>query len=215
LYDQKKKFLTISKIIGKNKTVLDLPCGTGFLCRFLDPSTEYIGYDLNHRFLKKLKLDFNRGKIKLKKLIIDLQNIFDYHLYPKKVDSIIFCDILHHVFPKHVELVENAKKHADKIIICEPVAVKPKDMQARDKFFRAVLYLARFFPEPLVKLTDFLFFDNDGINSYENRSAWNHDELSLKSLYKDLGITESKIYKIDDDYIGVWENNHHATPEKA
>ena len=46
--------------------------------------------------------------------------------------------------------------------------------------------------------------DNDGINSYENRSCWKHDDKSLKELYSNLGF--EKIYCVLDDYIGVWEN---------
>ncbi len=120
---------------------------------------------------------------------------------------IVFCDILHHIFPKHLDLVENAKKYAKKIIICEPVAIKPQDIHARDKFFKAIFFFARFFPERMVKIFDFMFFDNDGINSYEKRSQWKHNDRSLKELYHNIGV--SKIYNITDDYIGVWEENHH------
>ena len=102
LFEQKKKFLTISKLVGQNKTVLDLPCGTGYLCRFLDPSIEYIGWDLNHRFLKKLLVDRKRGKVTLKSLTVNQNNIFAYEDYPENVDVIIFCDILHHVFPCYI-----------------------------------------------------------------------------------------------------------------
>ncbi|MHA1148372.1 MAG: class I SAM-dependent methyltransferase [Promethearchaeota archaeon] len=210
LYDQKKKFLSIAHLIGRNKKVLDLPCGTGYLCQFLHPSIEYIGYDLNHRFLKKLRVDQKRGKVKLKKLTTAQQNIFDYDKYPEKVDVIVFCDILHHIFPKHTELVEKAKKHAEKIIICEPVAVKPQDINARDKFFKLIIFFARFLPEPLLKIIDFFFFDNDGINSYDDRSEWKHDESSLKEMYRGLGIQDNRIYNITDDYIGVWERNGHV-----
>ncbi|TFF94909.1 MAG: class I SAM-dependent methyltransferase [Promethearchaeota archaeon] len=210
LYDQKKKFLTISKLIGSHKTVLDLPCGTGYLCRFLDPSTKYIGYDLNHRFLKKLRQDFRRGKIKLKNLMIRLKNIFDFQDYPSNVDVIVFCDILHHIYPNHVDLVENAKKHAKKVIICEPVAVKPKDINAKDKFFNLIMKYAKYLPESMLKWIDFLFFDNDGINSYEEREQWQHDANSLKQMYNRFGIEDKRIYKITDDFIGVWEKNGHG-----
>ncbi len=208
LYDQKKKFLTIARLIGRNKSVLDLPCGTGYLTHFLDPSVDYCGWDLNHRFLKKIKLDYNRGKIKLKKLSIKQENIFSFDKYPEeKKDVIVFCDILHHIFPNHLSLVENAKKYAKKIIICEPVAIKPQDIHARDKFFKSIFFFARFFPEGMVKIVDFLFFDNDGINPYDKRSQWKHNDRSLKELYYSIGVR--KIYNITDDYIGVWEENHH------
>jgi len=207
MYDQTKKYASISKIIGQDKIVLDLPCGTGYLTRFLHPTTDYEGWDLNHRFLKKLLADFRRGRIKLKKIKLKQQNIFDFENYPKK-DTIVFCDILHHIFPKHIELVENAKKYARKIIICEPIAIRPSNIKARNKFFRFIIYFARTLPEGLIKIIDFLFGDNDGINSYNNRDGWrDHNEDSLKDLYESIGIFSNKIYRICDDLLGIWEEN--------
>lgn len=205
LYDQKKKFSTIAALIGNHsKRVLDLPCGTGYLTQYLHPSTKYTGYDLNHRFLKKIKKNWLKGKIKLKKIILKQINIFDFNKYPKiKQDVIVFCDILHHLHPRHVELVEVAKKHAKKIIICEPVAVKPQDIKAHDFVAKMAIYIAKFLPERLLKIVDFFFADNDGINSYETRSEWKHDEKSLVLFYKNLGFT--KIFNINDNYIGIWE----------
>ncbi|MHA1488664.1 MAG: class I SAM-dependent methyltransferase [Promethearchaeota archaeon] len=205
LYDQNKKFSTIAALIGNNsKLVLDLPCGTGYLTRYLHPSIEYTGYDLNHRFLKKIKKNWLKGKIKLKKVILKQINIFDFYKYPKiKQDVIVFCDILHHLHPRHVELVEGAKNHSKKIIICEPVAVKPQDINAHDFIAKMAIYIAKFLPERLLKIVDFFFADNDGINSYERRSEWKHNEKSLALFYKNLGFT--KIFNINDNYIGIWE----------
>lgn len=197
--------MTISSLIGKNQRVLDLPCGTGYLCHFLDPSTEYLGWDLNHRFLKKLKKDHERGKVRVKKISLKQDNIFNFNEYPD-VDIIVFSDILHHVFPNHIDLVENAKNHAKRIIVCEPVAVKPQDINARDRFFRIMMKFGKFLPEPMIKFLDYVFFDNDGLNDYENRSQWQHDDQSLKALYHSFGI--KRIYNIIDDYIGVWEKNN-------
>ena len=116
LYDQEKKFRFIAALIGNNsKKVLDLPCGIGYLTRHLHPSIEYTGYDLNHVFLKKIKKDWMRGRIRLKKVILKQADIFHYHEYPEeKQDAIVFCDILHHVHPRHVELVEAAKNYGKK-----------------------------------------------------------------------------------------------------
>lgn len=206
LYDVQKKFLTIAKLIGNNsKKVLDLPCGSGYLIRFLHPSTYYTGYDLNHRFLKKIKRDWEKGRIKLRKVILKQQNIFDFDKYPKeKQDVIVLCDILHHVYPNHLELVENAKNYAKKIIICEPVAIRPKDMNGHDYLAKSVIYITKFFPESILKILDFFVGDNDGINSFDNRANWKHDEESLKDLYYSMGF--DKIYKLTDDYFGIWEN---------
>lgn len=210
LYDRKEKFSTIAKLIGNGaqKKVLDLPCGTGYLTRFLHPSTIYTGFDLNHTFLKKIKKDWIKGKIKLKKIILKQQDIFDFDKYPKdKQDAIVFCDIIHHIYDpnsnKHIELVDNAKRYAKKIIICEPVAVKPQDINADLFLGRAMMKLTKFFPEWVMKLLDFFLADNDGINSYTKRASWQQNEDSLIKLYKNLGFNQ--IHKLDDDYIGVWE----------
>ena len=68
---------------------------------------------------------------------------------------------------------------------------------------KTVIKISRDFPERLIKILDFLFADNDGINSFEKRSCWKYSNESLKELYYNLGF--NKIYNILDDYIGVWE----------
>ncbi|GAI94138.1 unnamed protein product, partial [marine sediment metagenome] len=65
------------------------------------------------------------------------------------------------------------------------------------------IFITKYLPERLYKLLDFFFADNDGINSYENRSAWNYDEAGLKELYRSLGI--NKIYTFMDECLGIWE----------
>ncbi|MFW9876754.1 MAG: class I SAM-dependent methyltransferase, partial [Candidatus Thorarchaeota archaeon] len=139
LYDQDKKFLTIAKLIGNGpKRVLDLPCGTGYLMRFLHPLIKYEGVDLNHRFLKRIKkIELKKRNIKLKEIILKQKNIFDFQDYlTEKFDVIVISDVLHHIYPKHVELINMAKESARKVIICEPYAVKPKEINARDKIFK-------------------------------------------------------------------------------
>ncbi len=205
-FDQKSKFLTIGKLIGKNKTILDAPCGTGYLCQYLDPSTEYYGIDLNHRFLKKLKNDQKRGKINLQKLNLSQKDIFNFEKYPN-VDIIVFCDIMHHIHPRHFELIENAKRYAKKIIVCEPISVQVRKIKARDKFFNMIIYLGHKLPSGFLKIADFFFLDNDGLNSYTNRSKWNYDSASLKELYMNFGIKENKIFYSINECIGVWEKN--------
>ena len=205
IHDQQKKYSLIAALIGNNsQKVLDLPCGTGFLARYLHPSTYYTGYDLNYKFLKKINTDQRKGRINLKKVVLKPTNIFDFNKYPEeKQDVIVLCDILHHIYPNHIELVENVKKFADKVILCEPVAIKPEGMSGCDFLTNSVLKITKYFPERVIKFLDFLFADNDGINSYEDRSCWKHDDKSLKELYTNLGF--NKIYCVLDDYIGVWE----------
>lgn len=206
LFDQDKKFLTIAQLIGEGpKRVLDLPCGTGYLMRFLNPLIEYEGVDLNHRFLKRIKKkELKKRNIKLKKIILNHRNIFDFRYYKgEKKDVIVICDILHHIYPKHVELIKIAQNIAQKVIVCEPFVIKPQEITARDRLFRVVIFFGKFLPKPLFKIVDFLFLDNDGINSFKNRSQWNLDKDGLKDFYKKMGFNNT--YRILDEYIATWE----------
>lgn len=207
LYDQDKKFSTIATFIGKGpKRVLDLPCGTGYLMRFLHPAIEYEGADLNHRFLKRIrKKELKKRNIKLTNIILRHKNIFDFQDYQgKKKDVIVLCDILHHIYPKHIDLINIAKKIANKIVVCEPYVINPKEISARDKLFKIVIFFGKHLPKPLLKIIDFLLLDNDGINSFQMRSQWNLDEKSLKEFYKVMGF--NNVYKILDEYIAIWES---------
>ena len=207
LYDQDKKFSTIATFIGKGpKKVLDLPCGTGYLMRFLHPAIEYEGADLNPRFLKRIrKKELKKRNIKLTKIILRHKNIFDFQDYQgKKKDVIVLCDILHHIYPKHIDLINIAKKIANKIVVCEPYVINPKEISARDKLFKIVIFFGKHLPKPLLKIIDFLLLDNDGINSFQMRSQWNLDEKSLKEFYRVMGF--NNVYKILDEYIAIWES---------
>jgi SAM-dependent methyltransferase len=207
LYDQDKKFLTIAKLVGKGpKRVLDLPCGTGYLMRFLHPLIEYEGVDLNNRFLKRIKSkELKKRKIKLKKVVLKQKDIFDFQEYiGGKIDVIVISDVLHHIYPKHVELINKAKSNARKVILCEPYAVRPKEVNARDKIFRIIIYFGKFLPQSIYKIIDFLFLDNDGINPYHKRDKWGFNFESLKDFYKSMGFNRS--FCLRDEYIGVWES---------
>lgn len=185
--------------------MLDLACGTGYLARYLHPSVDYEGWDLNHSFLKQLKRDWKKGIIKVKHIRLRRKNIFDFEGYPKeKKDVIVFSGILHHISPRHVELMEQAKKYADKIIICEPFAIRPEEIDAHDWPAKIAMHVMKYLPERLYKLIDIFLADNDGINSYQTRQAWTFDANGLKELYQTLEIT--KIYALKDEYIGIWES---------
>ncbi|MFX1380257.1 MAG: methyltransferase [Promethearchaeota archaeon] len=206
LYDQDTKFHTIASIIGKGpKRILDLPCGTGYLMRFLHPAIEYEGVDLNHRFLKRIKTkELKKRNIRLKKIIIHRKNIFDFQNYQgEKKDVIVICDILHHIYPRHVDLINIAKKISQKIILCEPYVIRPEEVCARDKLFKIVIFFGKFLPKSLFKIVDFLLLDNDGINTYQRRSQWNLDKKTLKEFYRTMGF--NNIQRILDEYIATWE----------
>ena len=205
-YEFHKRFKAIASLANENgtKKVLDLPCGTGFLTRYLNNDITYVGFDLNRKFLLKIKKDWKKGRIPVKKVVLKQTNIFNFEEYPEDVDVIVFCDILHHVFPNHMELIEKAKERANKLIICEPVAVNPENMNVKDFLARATIFITRHFSEKVMKWIDFLLADNDGINSYEDRSQWPYDREGLANFYQEIGIKSHRIYPIGDESIGVW-----------
>jgi len=210
LYDFNKKYATLGKMVemaanGKpNPSVLDLPCGTGYLARFLSSNVDYEGWDLNRSFLKKLQTDFKKGRVGLKKVGIHRRNIFDLDKYlEEKKDVIVFCDVLHHVFPKHIELVEMAKKHAKAIVICEPYAINAHDITPYDPIARFFVKMFKYLPEKLTKYVDFFLADNDGLNSFKNRSDWNYDAKGLQKMYEGFGI--KKTYVFMDECLGIWK----------
>ena len=46
-----QKYQYLAKIIGKNKTVFELGCGTALLADYLHPTCNYSGWDLNENFV--------------------------------------------------------------------------------------------------------------------------------------------------------------------
>ncbi len=58
-------------------------------------------------------------------------------------------------------------------------------------------------PEKLYRIIDFLFAENDGINTYEKRSGWNYNKKKLIDFFQKQGFT--KIYTYMDEVFGIWE----------
>ena len=67
-----------------------------------------------------------------------------------------------------------------------------------------MIFFGKYLPKSLIKIVDFLFLDNDGINTYHKRSQWNLDKKSLREFYKSMGF--NNIQKILDEYIAIWES---------
>lgn len=175
-----ERYMFISKIIGKNKRVLDLGCGTCLLFDYLDKSCTYEGWDLNKKFINENK----------NKLNVVLKNVFDYKDYPEN-DVIVISDLLHHVVPRHDELIKKAKKNTEKIILIEPT-VGINIIGTRNKFLKNIN-----------KIIDKVFSDDDGINSFEDRSKWFEEK---KDIYKFFMKFNPKLIKeFGLDYIVVLE----------
>ena len=173
------RFKLISKIIGKNKKVLDLGCGTGQLYRFLDKSCEYEGWDLNEKFVGSTRNINTRCK-----------SVFDFDDYPA-VDVIVMSDLLHHVMPNHIELLTKAKEKAKIVIVLES---KSAIVNVNNR----LIYL-------LFKIYDKIIGDNDGINPYEERMNWFEKEEETHKFFSDFNPIS--IQEIGSDYLIVFKKN--------
>jgi len=111
-----KRYKIISKEIGKNKKVLDIGCGTCLILEYMDDSSQYIGFELNKRFRNYALKKYREKKKNLKVMSSDF---FNFDKYPI-VDIILVCDVLHHIYPRHKELLSYAIKKSKKTIVCEP-----------------------------------------------------------------------------------------------
>jgi SAM-dependent methyltransferase len=141
------RFARIAAMVAPDQTVLDVGCGTCQLARFL-PGRRYIGIDLNPVFIVDA---VHRG---IDARIID---VFDRHSYPHGVDVIVSCDMLHHVFPRDCEYVQQLGAAGIPLVV----------------FAETVMVGATFFQ----KLCG-LILDNDGFNDIRARF-----HLHLKAEY--------------------------------
>lgn len=120
LYDIGIQFLylgglkILKDIVGRGKSVFEPACGYGRMKKYLYPDCTYSGVDLNKAFIeygKKRNRDISVG------------NALDEKRYQKS-DTILLCDIIHHLNGQKNELVSMAVKFArEKVVIIEPLFV--------------------------------------------------------------------------------------------
>lgn len=182
----KERYELISKEIGKNKIVFEPGCSTGLIKNQLDNSCEYIGWDLNSKFI---------AYAKKKGLNVEVRDAFDFSHYPK-CDVILIMDILHHVGQNHEKLIDEAKKRSRKVIVAEPF-----ESFILAPSFKAV-YKYKGLKRKFTSFPNFFFGDNDGINPPDTVFDWNHDEQSLREFFKRKGA--KKIYKSGPNLIGIF-----------
>lgn len=100
----------------KNKSVLDLGCGTGLLKSKIDTKT-YLGWDINPDFIKLANSKYGSDKT-----IFEVHDIVNDRLPNKKFDFMIIMNVLHHLPDSDVvKLLFRIKrwKKAKKFIIVE------------------------------------------------------------------------------------------------
>lgn len=174
----KQEFTYIAQVIGENKKVFELGCGTGILADYLKQGCFYTGWDLNKNFVNYCRK---------KGLQVFERDIFDFNNYPES-DVIVISDVIHHIMPRDKELIRKAKSRTKKLIICEPV------------------YQYRFFNMPLYSVYDRLFGDNDGINNLANRSKWGFlDEKEIRNYLEEFNPKEIMFFgRNKESFIAVF-----------
>lgn len=108
-----RKYKHICKFIAPGDRVLDLGCGTGTLQSHLN-GNYYLGLEMNDKFIAYAK---KRGRNVIKQDALKFRRFGDF-------DVCVIMDFLHHVNPRHSELVKNALAGVKKaVIISEPLEV--------------------------------------------------------------------------------------------
>ncbi|MFW9843574.1 MAG: class I SAM-dependent methyltransferase [Candidatus Thorarchaeota archaeon] len=145
----------LSAMIGKEKNVIDIGCGSCDLADYLHGSCSYLGIDLNPTFVQQAR---RRG------LNVIMGNMFDPRNYVAS-DVIVAVDILHHISQRKDELIPIARRFTKKLIVAEG----PWTDKAR-KFYK----LLNFGP---LRYIFRRFFDYDGINSLKHMELFTKDDL--------------------------------------
>jgi len=121
-----RRFERIASVVGARR-VLDVACGTGMLAGYLHEGAEYVGIDLNARFLahaRRKGLDARRA------------DIHAVEAYPE-ADCYVICDLLHHILPHHESLLARVLSLGRTVVVCEPFL--PSKSKLRRFLVRAVL----------------------------------------------------------------------------
>ena len=174
-----KKYKLIAKLVGNNKKVFELGCGTALLSDWLDKSCSYIGWDLNNKFINYCH---NKGLNVFKK------DIFDFDEYPKN-DVIVISNVLHHVAHKDKTLIYQARRKTKMLIITEPI--------------KGLSYQK--IPSILYWFYDKIFGDNDGINSLKDRKKWGFDNREdVEKYFNTLNAKKIIFLKKSEKFIAIF-----------
>jgi SAM-dependent methyltransferase len=150
-----RRVTIISEMIGQNKKVIDLGCGSSNLAKYLNKSCLYTGIDMNPNFVNESKK---------KGLNVILGDMFDQKNY-SECDVVVAADIIHHIHKKRNDLINLSKKFGKRMIIAE---------EYYSNFSLRWLKMCR---KGLMLKFFNLFFDFDGINDPKDMKYYSRESL--------------------------------------
>jgi SAM-dependent methyltransferase len=169
----------LKDIVGRGKSVFEPGCGYGRMKKYLYPDCSYSGVDLNETFIEYGKKR-NRD--------IDIGDALDERWY-RESDTILLCDIIHHLNGQKYDLISAAIKFArEKVVIIEPWFV---DIGAKRNVFSRLV--GKFMAA----------MDADGFNEI--------DQWLSKDEYMDLFHSIKELYQIKK--IKMWNFRNHLFVE--
>lgn len=178
----KERGKIISEMVGKNKKVFDVGCGSCEVSRYIDDSCSYRGIDLNPVFIKTAKKNGLR---------VEKGDVFDPENY-SSCDIIIAMDMLHHIDSRKDKLISISERFAKKMIIVEQYW-EPRRLK-KESLLKSGL---------MKKLFE-LFSDFDGINDPDDMKVYTREELlfwlgkqgfTIKNDYKNFLFAEKNFEK--------------------
>lgn len=116
-----KSFVRDALLKYNCKTVLDFGCGTGDFSESCTRDMEYLGTDLNAKYIKFAKSHYIKHKNK--KFIED--NILKYKNL-KKYDAVLFISMMHHFSDNELDIIlKDIKKMVKKVLIIADIIPDP------------------------------------------------------------------------------------------
>lgn len=147
--NSKRHYKLLSQLVGgiKNKSILEVACGTGSTVRFINSSNEYIGLDISEKSLQKALKKLRKTNIKSYKVFAG--DAMELPFEDSSFDVAI-CNLALHFIPDYslaIKEVERVLKPNGVFVGCNLVAglherndLKWEEMSKKNKNSATVLY---------------------------------------------------------------------------